>query len=256
MPIILAIVLVGLVVGAIVNYLADVLPIKRLLVVPICLNCETQQSLINYLIWPRKCEVCGQRRNLRTYVVEFIFAFSAVWLWISPPENIGFVTGMLLLTFFGLVTVVDIEHRLILNPVSMVGAILGLIVGTWLHGMKVTLIGGVVGFLAMFLLYLLGGVLMGWLARRRGHVLDEDALGFGDVNLSGILGLLLGWPGILIGLVLTILLAGVVSFVLLLGAMLTRSYRMNMAIPYGPFLISSAVAVRLFREFVLRYLGW
>ena len=256
MPTILAIILLGLVAGAIVNYLADVLPIKRQLVAPICLNCESRQNLVNYLVLPRRCEVCGQPRNIRSYVVDVVFALSAVWLWQSPPEDIGFVSGMLLLTFFGVVTVIDIEHRLILNPVSLVGAIIGLSIGTWLHGLKSTLIGGVAGFLAMLLLYLLGGLLMGWLARRRGQILDEEALGFGDVNLSGILGLLLGWPGILIGLILTILLAGIVSFVYLLGALLTRSYRMNMALPYGPFLISSAVALLFFREYVLQYMGW
>ena len=38
---------------------------------------------------------------------------------------------------------------------------------------------------------------------------EEDvALGFGDVHLSGILGLLLGWPGITGGLFVAIILGG------------------------------------------------
>ena len=253
---IFAVFLIGLATGAIVNYLSDVLPIKRQLVAPICLHCEARQSVVNYFFWPRRCKVCGRQRKFRAYVVELVLAISALWLWLYPPENIGFVTGILLLMYFGLVTVIDIEHRLILNPVSLVGAAMSLIIGTWLHGLKTTLVGGIIGFLAMLFLYFFGGVLMNWLARRRGKVLDEDALGFGDVNLSGILGLLLGWPGVMIGLILTILLAGVFSLLYLLGALLTRSYRMNMSIPYGPFLISSAFILLFFREYVLQYLGW
>jgi leader peptidase (prepilin peptidase)/N-methyltransferase len=130
------------------------------------------------------------------------------------------------------------------------------VTGIWLHGTKSTLLGGVAGFAVMLVLYYLGTILMGWLARKRGQILEEEALGFGDVNLSGVLGLILGWPGILIGLVLTILIAGVVSFVYLLVAVITRRYRYDMAVPYGPFLISGAIALLFFRDFILKYLGW
>ncbi len=247
---------IGLAAGILVNYLADVLPAKRRLVIPICLFCGEEQNLRNYFFWPRRCEHCGKRRSLRTWVIEILFIISTLWLGLSQPTQIGFFAGMILLVFFGLVVVIDLEHRLILNPVSLVGAFIGLIVGASLHGLKSTLLGGIVGFCAMLILYYFGAMLMKWLARRRGQVLDEDALGFGDVNLSGVLGLLLGWPGILIGLMLTVLIAGIVSFVYLIFSLATRRYRYDLAIPYGPFLISSAVALLFFRDFVLKHLGW
>jgi prepilin signal peptidase PulO-like enzyme (type II secretory pathway) len=97
---------------------------------------------------------------------------------------------------------------------------------------------------------------MGWLARRKGKSLTEDALGFGDVNLGGVLGLILGWPGILLGLVLAILLAGVGSLLYLLFSLVTRRYRDDLVIPYGPFLIASAVALLFFKNVVSYYSGW
>ena len=248
--------IIGLAAGILVNYLADVLPATRKLVAPICLFCGKEQYLLNYFFWPRRCEHCGKRRSLRTWVIEVLFIISTLWLGLSGPMQVGFFTGMILLIFFGLVVIIDLEHRLIMNPVSIVGAVIGLLVGTRLHGLKSTLLGGIAGFCAMLILYYLGGALMKWLARRRGRVLDEEALGFGDVNLSGILGLILGWPGILIGLMLTVLIAGIVSFVYLLFSLVTRRYRFDLAIPYGPFLISSAVALLFFRDFVLKHLGW
>jgi leader peptidase (prepilin peptidase)/N-methyltransferase len=163
---------------------------------------------------------------------------------------------MVLLGFFGLVAIIDLEHRLILHPVSVVGAVLGLAIGIWVNGIKYTLLGGVAGFTIMLVLYYLGAIVMKWLARRRGQVLEEEALGFGDIILSGVLGLLLGWPGIIVGLILTILIAGIVSFVYLILALMTRRYRFDMAIPYGPFLISGAILLLFFSDFVLRYLIW
>ncbi len=250
------VIILGLAIGVSVNYLADVLPVKRRLIAPICLFCGAEQKPFNYFIWPRRCEACGRHRSLRTWVVELIFGAASIWLWVSPPERLGFLAGLIVLAFLGLVAIIDLEHRLILHPVSMVGAVLGLVIGIWLNGLKTTLLGGVVGFILMLVLYYFGAILMGWLARRRGQVLEEEALGYGDVILSGVIGLLLGWPGVIIGLILTILIAGIVSFIYLLLALITRRYRYDMAIPYGPFIISATILLIYFRDFILRYLSW
>ena len=256
MSVYLPIALLGFIAGLFVNYLADILPVNRRFSAPFCRVCGERQAWVNYLFWPRRCGSCGSRRRIRTWIVELAFIFTALWLYVSAPAKPGFLIGFILLVYFGLVAVVDLEHRLILNSVSLVGAAFGLVIGTWLHGLYNTLLGGIAGFAVMLGLYLLGGVLMGWLARRRGKGLEEEALGFGDVNLGGVLGLTLGWPGIVIGLMLTVLLAGVVSLIYLLYSLLTKRYRHDMAIPYGPFLISSAIALLFFRNVVLSYLGW
>jgi leader peptidase (prepilin peptidase)/N-methyltransferase len=242
--------------GALVNYMADTLPVKRRLGDPICLYCGAKQRYLDYFIWPRRCKACGRRRSLRSWLVELAFVLVALWLWNSPPEKFGFLAGLIILAFFGLVAIIDLEHRLILHPVSGVGAILGMAIGIWLNGIISTLLGGAVGFAIMLILYYLGAFLMSWVARRRGQALNEEALGFGDVILGGVLGLLLGWPGIVIGLILTILIAGIVSFIYMISALLTRRYRFDMAIPYGPFLISGAILLLFFRDFILRYLTW
>ncbi len=247
--------LAGLVAGGVVNYLSDYLPTKRKLIAPECLSCGKRYDIVSYLFWPRRCASCKSSRSVRTWLVEIIYIGAAIWLWVSPPMRIGFVGGFVLLIYFGLIVVIDFEHRLILNTTSLVGAGLGLGAGIWMHGLRDTLLGGIAGFGAMLFLYLLGALLMGWLARRRGESLEEEALGFGDVNLGGILGLVLGWPGISLGLMMTVLLAGAVSLVYMAFSLITRSYRRDLAIPYGPFLVSSAIALIYFRDLVMAYLG-
>lgn len=192
---------------------------------------------------------------MRTWIVELVAILTTTWLWISPPPALGFPLGLILLIYFGVVVVIDLEHRLILHPVSIAGAIMGLFVGVRLHGWLFTLLGGLAGFAVMLSLYMLGNLFGRLLARKRGETFDEEALGFGDVNLSGVLGLVLGWPGILLGLVLAILAGGLVSFVYLLVMVLAKRYRAFVAIPYGPFLISGAVLLLYFRDFVLFIVG-
>ncbi len=158
--------------------------------------------------------------------------------------------------YFGVVVIIDLEHRLIMHPVSLVGTILGLFIGIQLHGVIDTLLGGLAGFGAMLGLYLLGALFARYIVRRKREGFNDEALGFGDVILGGILGFFLGWPAIIGGLFLSILLAGVISLIYLLISLLARKYRAFSFIPYGPFMIAGAVALIFFnRYFVIAFGG-
>lgn len=150
---------------------------------------------------------------------------------------------------FVLIAVIDIEHRLILHVVSLpaaaVMAAIGILDPT--RGAAKTLWGGLVGAGVVGVMYL-GGILFSrTLARIRGSRLEEVAFGFGDVTLAALIGLTVGWPGIILALLLGVFAAGAYALVYLVGSLLLRRYVAFTAIPYGPFLILGALAV---------YLGW
>jgi leader peptidase (prepilin peptidase)/N-methyltransferase len=63
--------------------------------------------------------------------------------------------------------------------------------------------------------------------------------------LSGVLGMLLGWPGIAAGLVYTIFLGGIGSLVVILYLVLRKKFKAFTAIPYGPFLLLAAALLIL-----------
>jgi leader peptidase (prepilin peptidase)/N-methyltransferase len=248
---ILIAIIIGWFAGAVVNYLADVLPWKRRLSRPFCLDCQAEIPWANDLFWPRRCPECGRARGRRAWLVELSGVIVSVWTWLTPPEPLGYWIAMVLWVFFGVVAIIDLEHRLILHPISLIGAGLGLVVGIYLHGLTSTLLGGAAGFGIMFSLYGLGILFMKISSKMRGQPVEEDALGYGDVNLSGVLGLMLGWPGILAGLTIAILLGGTVSLLYLLVTLVTRRYRAFTAIPYGPFLIAATIALLFFRGYLL-----
>ena len=75
------------------------------------------------------------------------------------------------------------------------------------------------------------------------HMANPDGLGYGDVRLSGLLGLFLGWLGpraMLAGIAL-----GAVGAATLALAMLARRQGTKATLPFGPFLAAGAVAVAL-----------
>ena len=102
----------------------------------------------------------------------------------------------------------------------------------------------------MFLLYKLGEIFVRIMNKRREEPVDDVALGFGDVNLAGVLGLLLGFPAIVVGLTIGALLGGAGSLVYLVARLLQGKYRAMDALPYGPFLVAGAILLLFFPDFL------
>jgi len=237
----IGIILLGWLVGAAVNYVADVMPFRRKLVAPLCVYCEHDFSWWSYLTFS-PCRQCGRRRSLRALIVQISFLLLTAFLWDFPPGPLGFWPGIVLLAYLGMIAVMDLEYRVVLTEMVRVGVILGAVIGVYRSGdILSTIVGGAFGFGSMWLLYMLGVWFNRMMARRRGEEIDEDALGFGDVNLSGILGLAAGWPVIAASLIVAILLGGVFSGLYLLAMKISGRYTPFTAIPYAPFLILGVV---------------
>ena len=232
--------ILGLVAGYFVNYLSDVLPVTRRFSQPTCPNCGKALAWKDYLLI-RACSSCGQKRKPRTYYVLLILVIATIYIWLKPPGKINFFLAYILLAYLGVVFVIDFEYRLIMHPVSIAGAILGLIVGFFANGLVPTLLGGAFGFGSMLLLYFLGEAFTRYMSKRRGEPIDEVALGYGDVNLCGVTGLLLGWPVILAGILFTIFAGGIGSLLVIAYMLIRKRYNAFTPIPYAPFLIFSVL---------------
>ena len=185
---------------------------------------------------------------MRTLFLQAILTVVPVLLWLFPRHGFPFILALILFIYLSLVFVIDLEHRLILHPISLTGAVLALGIGIYIrsgtsipHGITSTLIGGAVGFGIMLVFYFVGEWYVRYMAKKRGMSADEVALGFGDVNLAGILGLLLGWPAIASGLLFAVLAGGLISLFIIVGMLITKKYKAFTAIPYAPFLILSAL---------------
>jgi leader peptidase (prepilin peptidase)/N-methyltransferase len=92
------------------------------------------------------------------------------------------------------------------------------------------------------------------MARKRNQPTDEVALGFGDVNLSGVLGLMLGWPVIILGLFIAVFIGGIISLIYLVTMALVRRYHLFTALPYGPYLVAGTILLLYFSSLVTRLL--
>lgn len=153
--------------------------------------------------------------------------FAAVW------EKYGLSAQTVIVStyysVFLLIFVLDIAHRWVPNALLVPAAIVALAASLLTGRPPViqALLGGIVGFVWFYLM----------------AMAYRGALGAGDVKLAGLIGLITGFPNVLIALTIGILIGGVAAALLLISGRKTRkSY-----IPYAPFLVTGALMTLIYR---------
>lgn len=242
----------GWVAGAAINHLADWLPHRGPLGRPRCPACTAPRSVLAWsalaalMAGRLGCAYCGRGRGAaRAVLVESVCVVGAVALSLWRPEAARWVAPFVVACWFLLIAVIDLEHRLIPHRATAPAALMIGLIGALdpARGPVKTLLGGAVGLAIFFALYLLGGAFARLASRLRGRPLEEIAFGFGDVTLAGVIGLAVGFPGVIVALFFGILAAGAFSLGYLVFMLARRRYTAFAAIPYGPFMILGACLV-------------
>jgi prepilin signal peptidase PulO-like enzyme (type II secretory pathway) len=174
-----ALAILGLGLGVVINNLADNLPpdehdLRHAPRRPRCRYCGQPHrpaywpALVSFALRAGRCEHCGRRRSLRSLLVEVVAALALPWVWLwaadGGPITLAvagrFVAAAVIVYIFLLITIIDIEHRLILRivvlPAVLIVAVLGAVDPG--RGVVTTLAGGAVGFGIMYGVFLLAEV--------------------------------------------------------------------------------------------------
>ncbi len=263
----LALIIPGVLLGSLLNALADDLPHRSRPRLPHCPACGSPYlvsqwvALIALIAGRWRCRQCQARQQWRKLGVEIVSAVMLVFVF----QHFGFTLKSILLGVLLecllLITIIDFEHRLILYMTIFPAALVALTYGVFGAALEAgpaltkTLIGGAVGFGVYYLVYLLGLVYSAWTARRQGAPLEETAFGGGDVNLGGVVGLAVGWPGILFVIVYATFAGGIAATLHLLLMRLRNKDGLLSPIPYGPFIVFGAVVVLLFSAEIKHFYG-
>jgi leader peptidase (prepilin peptidase) / N-methyltransferase len=202
-----------------------------------CRGCRTPLPAIRALplaewwAFHGRCPNCGERLLLRRAGVQAALTL-AFPLLLAHATSAGahvhiapaayFIVDALLVASLALTFVIDLEHHLILDVVVYPAAA-GLVLAALILDRKALASMAVGAVIAGGLFLALYGL---------GHLLyHEEALGLGDVKLAALIGIAIGWPGIVSALFLAALFGAAVSLALLGMGRSARTY-----IPYGTFL--------------------
>lgn len=251
----------GLVIGGVINWLADYLPKDARLSVPRYPDGAVRPvrawlGLSAWTIGPRRSPG-GTRLSWRHPLVEIGTAILFAYIALAYPVGFRSLFWMGDVALLMLITVIDLEHRLILFIV-VIPACLFALLGSALTGQvsfQDYLIGGVMGFILFFLMYL-GGILFSVIvANARGESLDEVAFGYGDVMLATLAGFMLGWQAFIFAMFITVF-AGAAGAILFLAARLAigGKYELFTALPYGQYIVFGTLIMLLWRAPIQAFL--
>ena len=227
--------LAGLVVGSFLNVCIHRLPRRQSLVWPAshCTSCGRSLAwyenvpVVSWLALGRRCRTCRAAISTTYPIVEAItavvfagaaFAYGLTWL---LPVRLLFASALIVLF------VIDLRHRILPNAITLPGIAAGFVASWFLPpGWLSSLIGIAAG----------GGIL---LATAEGYyrVRGQEGLGMGDVKMLAMIGAFLGWPLMVLTLVVASFAGSVVGVALIASGRGT----MQAALPFGTFLALGAL---------------
>ncbi len=196
--------------------------------------------LLSYVWLKGRCRYCGAKIPLQHPIMELLVGLLFVWWGLIGREFFklvevpGFnliqplfwlVIGLILLV----VVFTDLFYGVIPDCCVWLGGILTVFyrILLWKRGIMAThdvILSGLAGLGAWLFFYGLY------------RLTKKKGLGLGDVYLAPLLGLLLGWPRILIGLMLAFILGAIVGLSLMVKAKKT----LKSSLPFGPFMVGGS----------------
>ena len=265
-------IIIGFVVGVIVNLLADYLPARRHYFIARSSPFSTVKPTLPSLL-PRRAD--GKLHPLYMYsgllarwrkvaVFEPLHRTRRLLVEIALTVGYGLITAVYVndpvyggwhlpfILFYGaalmLITIIDMEHRFVMIETLVVPAVVTLIEMVMYprHTLYLGLQAGWYGFLIMFGLWLFGFVFGFAMRMVTGKRISRTILGFGDVEIAALGGLMLGWQALGPALLIMVITGGIGALVFIANRFRRKGrYRAFSAIPYGPF-ICLGVAVALY----------
>jgi leader peptidase (prepilin peptidase) / N-methyltransferase len=226
----------GTVFGSFLNVCIHRLPLRKSLMWPAshCPHCEQpikpydNVPIAGYLWLRGRCRRCREPISIQYPIVELVTGavfLSAYFLFDSPlvlVQRLLFACAMIVLF------VIDLEHRILPDVITLPGIVLGFLFSLLLPpGWRDSLIGIALGGGSLWL--------MGELYFRLRH---EEGMGFGDVKMLAMIGAFLGWKLMLLTLVLSSFLGSIVGVAMIAF----KRGDMKYALPFGTFLAVGALA--------------
>ena len=176
--------------------------------------------VFSYLFLKGRCRSCKEKISFRYPIIELINALSYVLIYMKFGFAIKSIFFCLLASLLIVISMIDFDTKEVYTATTLFGLILGLIylvVSYFYLNINYTdnILGGVVGFLIIFLIVKL-----------------TQGMGEGDYEIAGVCGLFLGVKGILVGLFIGIILGAIYGSVLLIRKSKTGKDEMA----FGPFI--------------------
>ena len=197
------------------------------------INWYDNLPIISFLFLSGKCRKCKKVIPLRYLIVELITGISFLLIYLNF-ENLYTITFLSILSLILImIFFIDLENFII--PDSLNFTIMGLALlknflpnfnTSFIHEINQSIIGGMVGYLSIWLIIYLYKTFK-----------KIDGMGFGDAKLMAGIGLLFGWQSI----PFILFVASILGLIFVVPSLIKKQKTMRTEIPFGPFIIAACL---------------
>ena len=246
--------LLGAAIGSFLNVCIDRLPAGKSLLHPPS-HCDACQHrllpkdlipVFSYLWLRGRCRYCHIPIPRRSLWVEIGSGLLFAFIYWHYGLSVELAVTASYCCLFIVLMVIDLEHKLIPNKIVYPAMVVTLIISIFLPQSGIILppwpetISGIIS----------GGIGFGLLLIPA--LIYQGGMGWGDVKMAGLIGLVAGFPLVFVALLMGVILGGVVAGILLLLKIKTRKD----PIPFGPFLSIATIVTLLWGNNIVNwYLG-
>jgi leader peptidase (prepilin peptidase)/N-methyltransferase len=233
--IMLAAAFAGLVVGSFLNVCIHRLPRRQSLVSPRshCPSCNRPLEwfenvpVASWIALGGRCRTCRAPIPLVYPLVEgataLLFAGGVAVYGLTPLLAVRLAFGAALIVLF----VIDLQHRILPNAITLPGIVAGFMASWFLPpGWQSSAIGMAAG----------GGILLA-IGEGYHRLRGREGLGMGDVKMLAMIGAFLGWPAMIV----TLVIASVAGSLTGVGLLVSGRGGMQAELPFGAFLAIAAI---------------
>lgn len=237
----------GALFGSFLNVVIHRLPRRESVVFPAshCAACQASIKpwdnipVVSWLVLRGRCRSCRAPISPRYPLVEVLGGIVTWLLYRHFGLNLTMAAYLWFCLALLAVTLIDLEHRIIPDVITLPGTVLGLILVNWTDVTWIeSLTGAALGF----------GALLG-VGVAYEKATGVEGMGGGDVKLAAMMGAFLGWQGVVLAIFVGAFLGSVVG----VAAMARGTGHRRTALPFGTFLAPAAVIVLFTGPALLRW---
>jgi leader peptidase (prepilin peptidase)/N-methyltransferase len=250
--------LIGIFIGSFLNVIIDRLPRKETIAKgrSYCEFCKKELSwydlipLLSFLMLKGKCRYCHKKLSLYYPIIELstgiLFALTYSWVLKIYPLPFSFyhlIYYLIIISAFIIILFEDLKFGIIPDKVVFPAIVITLFYLIFNSQFVMLRIAG-----GSIFNYLFSAILTCTFFLILFLITKGKGMGFGDVKLAFLLGLILGFPKIILALYLAFLTGAIVGIILILWK---KKRSIKETIPFGPFLIAGSLLSLFLGDLIL-----
>ncbi len=172
-------------------------------------------------------------------MLDLLLVLSSIFFYINIGPTSLFFINVLLILYLLIISITDFKFQIIPDKITYLYILIGTIIT--LLSDNLMIVDSIIGMLCGFLLFISISI-------AGSYIFKKPAIGGGDIKLAAMLGIFVGWDGI----ILSMFIASVIAMIFVSAYFLIYRKRI-LTISFGPFLVFSVIVTYNSKENLIEF---